>query len=153
GGAGPRRVVHARRQHAGARATGGWPQGRGAREKSANHDRGSGGGDQAGDEMIGLKTISAVAVALALVAIAAARGVLWPAYLASVSDAAWFAVGLVATLACALIGIGWRFGVASRGAVALVGGRPALVEEAEHVRELPGPVQRALVMIGFGALV
>jgi hypothetical protein len=102
--------------------------------------------------VIGLKSISAVAIAVVLVAIAAARGALGPAYLASLSGVSWFLIGLVASLACALIGVGWRFGVKSRGAVALAGGRPALVDEAEGARELPGGVQRALVLAGMVAI-
>ena len=103
--------------------------------------------------MIGLKSISAVAVAVALVAIAAARGALSATYLTSLSGVSWFAIGLVASLACALVGVGWRFGVKSRGAVALAGGRPTLVDEAEGARELPGAIQRALVLAGLVAIV
>jgi hypothetical protein len=102
--------------------------------------------------MIGLKTISAVTIAAVLVAIAAARGALAASYLANLSGAAWFAIGLVASLACALVGVGWRFGVPSRGAVGLVAGRPALVDDAESPRELPGAVQRALVLVGMVAI-
>ncbi|HEY1557492.1 MAG TPA: hypothetical protein VGF94_21810 [Kofleriaceae bacterium] len=118
--------------------------------------------------MIGLKTISAVTVAAVLVAIAAARGALGATYLAALSGASWLEVGVVASLACALAGVGWRFGVASRGAIAWIRGRPALVDlsealrrasditdaagEADGARELPGPVQRALVLAGMVAI-
>lgn len=99
--------------------------------------------------MIGLKSISAIAIAGALVAIAAARGVLRASYLASLSSASWFAIGLVASLACALVGVGWRFGVRSRGAVSSRG----VIDEAESAFELPGAVQRALVLAGMVAIV
>jgi hypothetical protein len=102
--------------------------------------------------MIGLKTISAVVIAAVLVAIAAARGALSPSYLGALSGAAWFAIGAVASLACALVGVGWRFGVPSRGAVALRDRRLSLVEEADGARELPGAVQRALVLAGMVAI-
>ena len=76
-----------------------------------------------------------------------------PGYLASLSGAAGFAIGLCASLALALVGVGWRFGVRSRGAIALAGGRPAIVEDpAEPPRELPAFVQRALVLAGFVAV-
>jgi hypothetical protein len=101
---------------------------------------------------LGLKSISALAVAIVLVTIAAARGTLAVAYLGSVSSAAWFLIGMTASLACALIGVGWRFGVKSKGAVALVAGRPTLVDDAAGARELPGGVQRALVLVGLIAL-
>src|SRR5437868_8969719 len=102
--------------------------------------------------MIGLKSVSAVVIAAALVAIAAARGALAATYVASLSGAAWFVIGLVASLGCALVGVGWRFGVASRGAIALAGGRPALVDEADGARELPGALQRVLVLAGLVAI-
>ena len=102
--------------------------------------------------MIGLKSISAVVIAVALVVIGAARGGFGPAYLASLSGASWFTIGAVASLVCGLVGVGWRFGTPSRGAVALSDGRPTLVEEAESPRELPGGVQRALVLAGLVAI-
>jgi hypothetical protein len=102
--------------------------------------------------MIGLKSVSAVAIAVVLGIIALARGALGPSYLASLSGASWFAIGLVASLGAALIGVGWRFGVPSRGAISIKGGRPELVDDAESARELPGGVQRALVVAGLAAL-
>ncbi len=102
--------------------------------------------------MIGLKSVNAIAVAAALAGISLARGALGPSYLASLSGASWFAIGLVASLGAALIGVGWRFGVPSRSAVALRAGRPELVDDADGARELPGGVQRALVVAGLAAL-
>ena len=102
--------------------------------------------------MIGLKTISALVIAAVHVAIAAARGALAGVHLASLSGTAWFTIGLVASLACALVGVGWRFGVASRGALAVVAGRVTLADDGAHVRELPGAVQRALVLVGMVAI-
>ncbi|HTR54814.1 MAG TPA: hypothetical protein VMJ10_29195 [Kofleriaceae bacterium] len=102
--------------------------------------------------MIGLKSISAVVVAVLLVAIAAARGAFGPVYLASLSGTSWFVIGAVASVGCALVGVGWRFGTPSRGAVALVDRKPTLVEEAETARELPVGVQRGLVLAGLVAI-
>jgi hypothetical protein len=102
--------------------------------------------------MIGLKTISAIALAAAVVSIAAARGALGATYLASLSGVSWFLIGLVASLGCALVGVGWRFGVRSKGAIAIVDRRPTIIDDAEGARELPGGVQRALVLASLVAL-
>ena len=102
--------------------------------------------------MIGLKSVSAVVVAAILLAIAGARGALSAAYLASLSGAAWFAIGVVASLACGLVGVGWRFGVKSRAAVALSGRRLVLVDETEEAHELPAGAQRALVLAAMVAI-
>lgn len=105
--------------------------------------------------MIGLKSASAIAFAVAMVAITAARGAFSAASLVSLSGSAWFAIGLVGSLACALIGIGWRFEVASRSAIAIgKAGEPplALVDNASDARELPAGVQHALVLVGMVAI-
>jgi hypothetical protein len=125
--------------------------------------------------VIGLKSASALAFAAAMVAIAAARGALGAAYLTSLSGASWFAIGLVASLACALVGVGWRFDVASRSALVVVrsAGQPfALVDlpsappfggaarsgtagpidDTAAARELPAGAQHALVLVGMLAI-
>src|SRR5882672_847879 len=98
--------------------------------------------------MIGLKSVAAVAVAALLIALGAARHALDPSTLRHLSPGACFLTGLIAGLGVALLGVGWRFGVRSRGAIAVVGGRPRLMErlaEGARPRELPAMAQRALL--------
>lgn len=105
--------------------------------------------------MVGLKTVAAIVVAALLVAIGGLRHALDPDALAHLSAGACFLTALVASLAVALLGVGWRFGVRSRSALAVVRGKPQLIEQlAEDVqpRELPGMVQRVLLLAGFAAV-
>ncbi len=101
--------------------------------------------------MIGLKSISAIAIAALLVGIGAAKGALGATYLAHQSALSWLAVALVATLALGLVGIGWRFDVRSRAALALRRTGPVVVE-GRAPRELPGAIQRVLVLAGFASI-
>lgn len=83
--------------------------------------------------MIGLKSIAAILVGASFVAVAAARGTLAPSYLAALGGSSWFLIGLLATLLLGLVGVGWRFGVRSRGAIRFVDGRPTLVDDVNLV--------------------
>jgi hypothetical protein len=104
--------------------------------------------------MIGIKSVAAVALAAILIALGARRHALDPGYLAHLTAGACFLVGLVASLAVALAGVGWRFGVRSKTAVALVRGRPAIVDHpTAWPHELPGVVQRVLLIAGFAGVV
>jgi hypothetical protein len=129
--------------------------------------------------MIGLKTIAAVTLSGALVAIGAARGALDPTNLAHLSAAACFLVGLLASLALGLVAAGWRPEVRSRSGLAVSrrrrgpeaergGPAPTRGPEAERggpaptrgveivdegtPRELPAPIQRLLLIVGFTAV-
>ena len=105
---------------------------------------------QAGRRNLGVKTIAAIALS-----VGARRGVLDPGYLRHLSPAACFLVALLASLAVALLGVGWRFGVRSKLGVGLVRGRPALIEHAAagRIHDLPGVVQRLLLTAGFAGVV
>jgi hypothetical protein len=81
--------------------------------------------------MIGLKSVAAIVVSASLVAVAAARGTLAPSYLAVLGGSSWFLIGLVATLLLGLVGVGWRFGVRSRGAIRFVDKRPTIVDDVD----------------------
>ncbi len=83
--------------------------------------------------MIGLKSAAAIVVSASLVAVAAARGTLAPSYLAALGGSSWFLIGLLATLLLGLVGVGWRFGVRSRGAIRFVDKRPTIVDDVELV--------------------
>ena len=83
--------------------------------------------------MIGLKSVAAIAVAASLVAIAAARGTLAPSYLAALGGSSWFLIGLLGTLLLGLVGVGWRFGVRSRGAIRFVDKRPTIVDDVDDL--------------------
>jgi hypothetical protein len=109
----------------------------------------------AGRGLIGIKSVAAVVIAGILIALGASRHALAPATLRHLSPGACFLVGLVASLAVGLLGVGWRFGVRSRGGVALVRGRPVILEhitDGSRPRELPGIVQRVLLLAGFSAV-
>jgi hypothetical protein len=99
---------------------------------------------------LGLKSVSAIVVGGLLVAIGAWRGVLAPAHLASLSPTAYFLAGLVASLATGLVAAGWRPEVRSKTALAPRG----IVEDvpAPGPRELPGALQRVLLVVGFASL-
>jgi hypothetical protein len=101
--------------------------------------------------MIGIKTVAAVAVGASLIAVGVARHAFDPSTLSHLSAGACFLVALVASLGVSLIGAGWQFGVRSRTAVALVHGRPAIVGHPRP-RELPGVVQRLVLMAGFAGV-
>lgn len=100
---------------------------------------------------LGIKSITAVGLAAALLAIGAARHALDLDYLRHLSAAACFLIGLTASATVALIGIGWRFAIPSEHAVVLERGRPAL-QLSDAPRELPGIVQRILLLAGFAAI-
>jgi hypothetical protein len=105
--------------------------------------------------LIGLKSVAAVALSAPLVALAAWRHALDPSTLRHQSPGACFLAGLVAGLAVALLGVGWRFELRSRSALAVVRGRPRRVErlaEGARPRELPAMVQRALLLVGFAGV-
>jgi hypothetical protein len=96
--------------------------------------------------LIGLKSLAAVLLGGGLVAIAAWRGVLAPAYLASLSGTACFVLGLVASLAAGLALVGWRPHVASRGAMTFGRRGLVLVDDPPRVRELPAALQQLCVL-------
>jgi hypothetical protein len=105
---------------------------------------------------VGIKSVAAVAVAVILLVLGAARHGIDASYLAHLSGGACFLIGLVASLGVALVGVGWRFSVRSKNALALAGGRLALVDSARddvRPRELPGVLQRVLILAGFAAVV
>ena len=95
---------------------------------------------------IGIKSVAAIALAAILFALGAARHATDANYLAHLSGGACFLIGLVASLAVALIGIGWRFGVRSITGLAFVRGRP-VVMSGDATRELPGMVQRLVLLV------
>ena len=106
---------------------------------------------------IGVKSVAAVALAAAMIALGGRRG-LELGYLRHLSGGACFLVGLVASLAVGLVGVGWRFTVRSKTAIALVRGRPAVVAAGAAVhggppRELPAVVQRVVLLAGFASVV
>ena len=101
--------------------------------------------------MIGVKTVAAVVLAALLVGLGALRHALDPSNLRHLSTGACFLVGLIASLAVALIGVGWRFSVRSTTSIVVVRGRPALVEHTRP-RELPGVVQQLLLVAGLAAV-
>jgi hypothetical protein len=103
-----------------------------------------------GARAIGVKTLTAVALGILLLAVGGRRA-LDPTYLRHLSPGACFLIGLVASLAVGLAGVGWRFHARSRYGVALRRGRPAVVETAQP-RELPGIAQRVLLLVGFGSV-
>ncbi|HET9993081.1 MAG TPA: hypothetical protein VFQ65_31315 [Kofleriaceae bacterium] len=92
--------------------------------------------------MIGLKSVAAIALAASLVAIAAARGTLAPSYLAALGGSSWFMIGLLATLLLGLVGVGWRFGVRSRGAIRFVDKRPTIVDDVDDLTGASATVPR-----------
>ena len=96
--------------------------------------------------MLGVKSVAAIVVRASLVAVAAARGTLAPSYLAALGGSSWFLIGLVATLLLGLVGVGWRFGVRSRGAIQFVDKRPTIVDDRNFY--LPAGV-RKWVRSGF----
>ena len=104
--------------------------------------------------MIGIKSIAVAALAAGAFGLALANGVLDPERFAHLSAQSAFAIGLFASAAGALVGWSARPAVASRIALALHGGRPALVGEPapERVRELPPVVQRGLLVGVFACL-
>jgi hypothetical protein len=108
-----------------------------------------------GAHCIGVKTIGALALGAVALAVGARRHALDPAYLGHLSPAACFLVALVASLAVALIGVGWRFGARSKLGIGLVRGRPALIEypAAQRTHDLPGVVQRLVLTAGFAGVV
>jgi hypothetical protein len=110
---------------------------------------------QASAHNLGVKTIGAIALSAIALTVGARRHALDPAYLRHLSPAACFLVGLVACLAVALIGVGWRFGARSKLGIGLVRGRPALIEDAaaRRTHDLPGVVQRLLLTAGFAGVV
>jgi hypothetical protein len=101
--------------------------------------------------VIGLKSISAVAVTAVLITIGALRGVLGLDHLMHLSAAACFMIGLLASLTLGLVAAGWRPELPSRTALALEGVRPVIVEDATP-RELPGVIQRVLLFGGFASI-
>ncbi|MDB4955990.1 MAG: hypothetical protein JWO36_3559 [Myxococcales bacterium] len=101
--------------------------------------------------MIGLKSISAVAVTIVLIGAAYARGALGLDHLAHLSAAACFMIGLVASLVLGLVAAGWRPEQPSRTALAFAGLRPMIVEDATP-RELPAAIQRVLLFSGFASI-
>jgi hypothetical protein len=93
--------------------------------------------------MIGVKSVAAVGLTALLITLGAFRHALDPSYLRHLGPGACFLIGLVASLAVALLGVGWRFGVRSRSALALVRGRPAIVIAIQPVPQAARGAQRA----------
>jgi hypothetical protein len=102
--------------------------------------------------MIGIKSVAALALGGLLVGVGVARHAFDPASLGHLSAGACFLAALVTGLAVSLVGNGWRFGVRSKTALTLVRGRPAIVAHARP-RELPGLVQRLVLVAGFAGVV
>jgi hypothetical protein len=105
-----------------------------------------------GRHRIGVKSVATIVLSAILIALGGSRHAFDAAYLGHLSAGACFLVGLVASLAVALVGVGWRFNVRSKTAVTLVGGRLALVD-APRPRELPGVVQRLVLLAGVASVV
>jgi hypothetical protein len=105
---------------------------------------------------VGIKSVAAVALAAILIAVGGLRGALDPGHLGHLGGAASFLIALLATLAVALVGVGWRFGARSRAAIALIDRRLVIVDDAElraaRPRELPGALQRLLLLAGLAAV-
>jgi hypothetical protein len=102
--------------------------------------------------VLGAKTISAIVIAVVLVAAGIATSALSPSHLAHLSPGACFAVGLLASLALGLAMSGWRPDVPSgdAGIGAATGAAPT--GEPRAIRELPGAAQRLLVLVGFASI-
>ncbi|HKE18980.1 MAG TPA: hypothetical protein VKB80_29100 [Kofleriaceae bacterium] len=105
--------------------------------------------------MVGVKSIALVCLAPLAAAIAGARGLLDPSYLASLSAATCAAIGLVTSAAASLVAAGWRPGEPSRTALDLrrrrLAARPRGGAEWAP-RELPAAVQRALLAVTFAGV-
>lgn len=104
--------------------------------------------------MIGAKTLAALALSCAAAAIGWRAGALDGERVAHLSAGGAFAIGLFASLCAALVGVGWQPGRASRAAIGVVRGRPALALDPEPraVRELPAGIQRALLAGAAGCI-
>jgi len=100
--------------------------------------------------MLGIKSVAAVILGLVLIAIGAARHAFDPGYLAHLSGSACFLIGLLASLAVALVGVGWRFDIRSRTALTRRGIRE--LARGTAVRELPAPAQRLVLLVGFACV-
>lgn len=94
--------------------------------------------------MIGVKSIAAVALAAIAIGFGVSR--LDGDELAALSADAGFAIGLFASVAAALVTLGWRPDRPSR--VALVP-RPPWLEHTTKLYELPSITQRALIAVVF----
>jgi hypothetical protein len=108
--------------------------------------------------VVGVKSVAAIAVAALLLAIGGWQGALAPGHLAHLSGDAAFLIGLVATLAVALVGVGWRFGARSHAAIAVVDRRLVILDGVDRLdraarpRELPAALQQVLLLAGLGAV-
>jgi hypothetical protein len=102
--------------------------------------------------VIGIKSVAALGLGAILVGIGVARHAFDPTSLGHLSAGACFLAALMTGLSVALVGNGWQFGVRSKTAVTLVRGRPAIVSHARP-RELPGLVQRLVLLAGFAGVV
>ena len=104
--------------------------------------------------MIGVKSLAVATLAITTFAIALVKGALDPERFAHLSAESAFAIGLFASVGAALVGWSARPSIQSRLALSLHGGRPALVAESSRgaVRELPAPLQRALLVGVFACI-
>ena len=101
--------------------------------------------------MIGLKSLAAVLLSAVAVGAAAARGLLDPRYLESLSAASCITVGSLAALTAALIAVGWRPRERSRVALSLRG-RLVQVQAGRVPAELPAAIQQALLAAAAGCV-
>ncbi|MEO7095948.1 MAG: hypothetical protein ABI175_21990, partial [Polyangiales bacterium] len=102
--------------------------------------------------MIGIKSVSAIVLAAAAVAIGVWRGVFSAEHFVHLSAASAFAIGLFASACAALVGYGWRPRLRSLTAIAVRDGKPAIVDDATTARELPALAQRAALVIVFATI-
>jgi hypothetical protein len=101
---------------------------------------------------IGIKSLIAVLLAVAALAIGVAKHVFDAERFVHLSAGSAFAIGLFASACAALVGFGWRPRTRSRTAIAVRAGVPAIVEDAPGARELPAVAQRVLLVVVFATL-
>ncbi len=113
--------------------------------------------------MIGIKSLLAVLLAAAALALGAWRGVFDAEHFVHLSAGSAFAIGLFASACAALVGYGWRPGSRSRTAIAFRRAPSrnearasfaglAIVDNAVRPRELPALAQRAALVLVFATI-
>jgi hypothetical protein len=102
--------------------------------------------------VIGIKSVIALVLAVAAISIGVWRGVFSAEHFVHLSAASAFAIGVFASLCAALVGFGWRPRLRSRTAIAVRGGKPAIIDDAVAPRELPALAQRAALVIVFATI-
>lgn len=102
--------------------------------------------------MIGIKSLVAIVLAAAAIAIGAWRGAFDAEHFVHLSAASAFAIGVFASTCAALVGFGWRPRLRSRTAIAVRAGKPAIIDDAIAPRELPALAQRAALVVVFATI-